>query len=92
MSELTNAVIFPQELRRIIDWLQTHPDPFARLTAATLEETWHEQPGTFAYAAALREQYPNEGDVNIDDHPAVAIGSDPGAYVQAWIWVPNESL
>ena len=30
----------------------------------------------------------NDGDVNIDDNAVVSEG-DEGAYVAAWVWVPN---
>ena len=29
-------------------------------------------------------------ELEIDDRPKVSMGSDPGAFVQAWIWVTNE--
>lgn len=29
-----------------------------------------------------------EGEVEVDEDAVVSPGSDPGAYVQAWLWVP----
>ena len=43
-----------------------------------------------AYRKAARELYHDEGTCEIDDNPVVSFGEDPGAYVQAWVWVPNE--
>ena len=36
-----------------------------------------------------REQYPGDGDPEIDSGAPVSLGGDPGAYVQAWVWVYN---
>ena len=39
------------------------------------------------YRAAAKAQYQREGEIEIDDNAVVSYGSDPGAYVQAWVWV-----
>lgn len=31
-----------------------------------------------------------DGELEIDDGAVVSMGDDPGAYVMAWVWVPNE--
>lgn len=39
---------------------------------------------------AAREKYQREGEIEIDDQVGTAMvsrGDDPGAYVQAWVWV-----
>lgn len=36
-----------------------------------------------------RAQYQNEGTIEIDDNAEVSRGDD-GAYIHAWVWVPNE--
>ena len=41
------------------------------------------------YRAAARDEYEHEGDCEIDDGAPVSKGGDPGAYVQAWVWVSN---
>lgn len=41
------------------------------------------------YTAAARELYHKDGEIEIDDEPAVSLGDDPGAYVAAWVWVSN---
>ncbi len=42
-----------------------------------------------AYIAAGREKWCND-DLEIDDHPMVSLGGDPGAWVAAWVWVTDE--
>lgn len=36
-----------------------------------------------------REYYQEEGNIEIDNNAEIS-KSDEGAYVQAWVWVPNE--
>ena len=42
------------------------------------------------YIEAARKRWEREGEIEIDDDPKVSAGDDPGAYVQAWVWVSNE--
>ena len=35
-----------------------------------------------------QELYGREGLVEIDDNALISRGCDPGAYVEAWVWVP----
>jgi hypothetical protein len=37
-----------------------------------------------------RKRYGLTGNVDVDDDAVVSRGDDPGAYVQAWVWVPFE--
>lgn len=39
------------------------------------------------YIRRAKEQYYEEGAVEIDDNAKISVGSDPGVYVQAWVWV-----
>ena len=39
------------------------------------------------YIELARAQYESEGSIEIDDGAPVSRGMDPGAYVQAWVWV-----
>lgn len=41
------------------------------------------------YITAARAQYQREGSIEIDDNAVVSRGSDPGAYVAAWVWVED---
>jgi hypothetical protein len=34
-----------------------------------------------------REQWASDGEIEIDDNAIISEGEDPGAYVQAWVWV-----
>ena len=42
------------------------------------------------YRTAARTQYGNGDDVEIDRDATVSIGDDPGAFVQAWLWVTDD--
>jgi hypothetical protein len=39
------------------------------------------------YIRLAREQHQKDGEIEIDDDAGVSRGADPGAYVQAWVWV-----
>lgn len=39
------------------------------------------------YIRRAKEQYEEEGAVEIDENAVISVGSDPGVYVQAWVWV-----
>jgi len=54
------------------------PKP-ARLTTAQYED----------YIARAREQYGDEGSIEIDEGARVSAGNDDGAYVEAWVWVDD---
>lgn len=41
------------------------------------------------YRSQAAEQYEEEGKIEIDDGAMISEGHDPGAYVQAWVWVPT---
>lgn len=43
------------------------------------------------YREAARQKH-KDGELEIDDTPQVAMGDDRGAYVQAWVWVPEDDL
>ena len=44
-----------------------------------------------AYAAKAREIYYRDFEIDFDDLPEIS-PSEHGAYVQAWCWVPRESV
>jgi hypothetical protein len=46
------------------------------------------------YAAAAKRRYHKEGEVEVDDNAKLSIADPPdgGAYVQAWVWVPEEEV
>ena len=48
-----------------------------------------ERPSDAAFHGAAKAKHHKEGSVEIDDDALVSVGDDPGAYVQAWIWVED---
>lgn len=44
------------------------------------------------YVTAARAQYQKDGEIEVDDGAKVSRGDDPGAYVQAWVWVYDPVL
>lgn len=51
-----------------------------------------QKPTDAQYVAAARARYEREGEIEIDDSPQVSRGDDPGAYVQAWVWVYDSEV
>lgn len=43
------------------------------------------------YLPEAKAAYEEEGEVEIDDNALVSAGSEPGAYVQAWVWVADKT-
>ena len=56
------------------------------------DDTEEEKKLLRAYADAAKRLYHDEGSVEIDDGAEVSKGSDEGAYVQAWVWVPADEI
>ena len=48
--------------------------------------------GLDAYRLAAKRLCHIEGEVEIDDNAVVSKGEDDGAYVAAWIWIPDEDV
>jgi len=46
---------------------------------------------TKAYREAARKRYGSD-DIAVDGNAGVSYGSDPGAFVAAWLWVPEEDI
>lgn len=42
------------------------------------------------YIQRARAEHQSDGEVEIDEGAVVSHGDDPGAYVQAWVWVYDE--
>lgn len=45
-----------------------------------------------AYRVVAKDMHQEDGTCEIDDAAVVAFGDDPGAYVAAWVWVPQSNL
>jgi hypothetical protein len=59
----------------------------ASIEAAEQNAAEHE-----AYRQAAKQMYEEEGKIEIDRNAVVSQGADPGAYVQAWVWVSDDDL
>lgn len=59
-----------------------------RRAAESLAETDRSQD----YILRAKEIYARDGEIEIDDDAAVSLGADAGAYVQGWLWVPDEEI
>ena len=42
------------------------------------------------YREAAQREWTRDGELEIDDGAPVSMGDDPGAYVQAWVWISND--
>ena len=38
--------------------------------------------------ARAKELYERDGKIEVDGNARISWGDDPGAYVEAWVWVP----
>lgn len=86
-------------------WVESHGlfhDPTqAMLNVSELAlEEYHEQeanateehPHDEQFRQAAAEMYEDEGTLEIDANAIVSRGDDPGAYVQAWVWVAYSDI
>jgi|HubBroStandDraft_6_1064221.scaffolds.fasta_scaffold1271751_1 hypothetical protein len=40
------------------------------------------------FRARAKELYGRDGEIEVDSNARISYGDDPGAYVEAWVWVP----
>jgi hypothetical protein len=40
------------------------------------------------FRARAAEMYHTDGKIEVDSNARISRGDDPGAYVEAWVWVP----
>jgi hypothetical protein len=40
------------------------------------------------FRTRAKELYERDGYVEVDSNARISRGDDPGAYVEAWVWVP----
>jgi hypothetical protein len=45
-----------------------------------------------AYRKAAKRMFQDEGTIEIDDGATVSAGDANGAYVEAWVWVPDDEI
>lgn len=68
------------------------PDTYGATIAGIERNTGNlstDTPEKLAYLAAAKLRQ-KDGELEIDNTAKVSLGDDPGAYVQAWIWVSNK--
>ena len=49
-------------------------------------------PSDEAMRQTAKRLYESEGSIEIDPNATVSRGGDPGAYVQAWVWVDFDDV
>ena len=42
------------------------------------------------YRERAKELYCVDGEIEVDSNARISRGDDPGAYVEAWVWVPDD--
>jgi hypothetical protein len=78
---------FTMQLPMLMENIGKLADELKRYNDAA-EKNPHTQPeNAEAYIAAAKKQWAREGEIEIDAEAKVSVGDDPGAYVQAWVWV-----
>jgi hypothetical protein len=63
--------------------------PFCPGCAATADDADPGSPSAEATRARAKEIWQREGEIEIDDTARVSRGTEAGAYVAAWVWVPD---
>lgn len=53
------------------------------------EQTGEEQKSDDWYRKRARELYSLNGEIEVDSNAIISRGDDPGAFVAAWVWVPD---
>ena len=68
-------------------------DAILQTIAATLNDRLADHGSAVAqrYRDAADEIHGRDGEIEIDEDAVVSPGDDPGAYVQAWVWVSNSA-
>jgi ribosomal protein L12E/L44/L45/RPP1/RPP2 len=49
-------------------------------------------PYELAAIEAARQSHEKEGELEFDDSPLVSRNPDGGAYVMAWVWIPDDEI
>lgn len=83
------ATLTHMPLERVLDLLEETHD--LRFGDALRHFSEKNGPVARQYATYARENYNDEGTVEIDDPAVVSLSSDRGAYVLAWRWVGAEA-
>ena len=62
------------------------------VTEHTVFPSFPTEPIEQAYVKAAQDHFARDGELEIDDNAQVSLGDDSGAYVEAWVWVPEEHV
>jgi hypothetical protein len=54
------------------------------------DETESEEKSDDWYRDRAKERYCFNGEIEVDSNARISRGDDHGAYVEAWVWVPDE--
>lgn len=72
-----------EEANKLRAWLDKH---------FPVEDDTEDKALKEAYRQAASARYERDGYLEIDHDAKVSLGDDPGAYVQAWVWIYNDYL
>ncbi len=75
------------EYVELLDAIATEAQRRKAAYLATLPEAEAKAGDDAWYVSQAKAQYEQEGEIEIDSNAIVSRGDDPGAYVQAWVWV-----
>jgi hypothetical protein len=81
------ALFWRREDGELSKRLNLRADKYVNI-ANTIQKAQAVDPSDAAYRAAAQAQADDE--LEVDEDAIVSVGSDPGAFVQAWIWISNE--
>jgi len=62
----------------------------AKKLAAVYDDQQKREAEMEDYARRAKEEFEEDGRIEIDDFPAISEGFDEGVYVEAWVWVPKK--
>jgi len=78
--------LFPDSSQALINATQLALEEYHSQEASASDDE-DEHPDDEAVRQAAVDQYYSDGEIEIDAGAPVSRGDDPGAYVQAWVWV-----
>jgi hypothetical protein len=85
-NERDAKLFWTEELRETRERLEQEAKDY-RVIAAKIDEAKADFDEDDPYRAAAKEDADDE--LEIDDDAVVSPGSDPGAWVHAWVWIPE---
>lgn len=78
----------PPTWRDALESLQNLHGFFDSVSVEEHDLTPPSPPNAAAYRSAAQKRA-REGEIEVDDNAVVSLGDDPGAYVQAWLWISD---